>query len=74
RSDETDMVGIVKYLHVTCERIGYRDRNRFSTENRFSSTFYDDDDDSGDDVMTGLWFFSLHVDFSFFTGIIEVVL
>ncbi|CAG8627273.1 7098_t:CDS:2, partial [Ambispora gerdemannii] len=34
-----DVAGIVKYLRASCERIGYRDRNRFS------STDYDDDDD-----------------------------
>ncbi|CAG8485327.1 8424_t:CDS:2 [Ambispora gerdemannii] len=36
------MVGIVKYLCASC---GYRDRNRFSTQNRFSCTKYDDDGD-----------------------------
>ncbi|CAG8519798.1 9050_t:CDS:2 [Ambispora gerdemannii] len=38
--------GIGKYLRASCERIGYRDRNRFS------STDYDDDDDddASDDI------------------------
>ncbi|CAG8641390.1 5306_t:CDS:2, partial [Ambispora gerdemannii] len=31
-SGGTDVAGIVKYLRASCERIGYRDKNRFSTK------------------------------------------